>query len=934
MPGVTLSSLTTFGDLLKHLRRRARLTQRELGIAVGYSEAHVARLENGQRHPDLTTVRTLLVPALGLDKEPTLANRLVELAEADRGPAPDDAAPDESGSPQAEVAEHPNNLPTQLTRFIGRQRELAEVTRLLGDARLLTITGSAGAGKTRLALQVAAGVLGQYRDGVWLVELAGLSDPRLIPDAVASALGLRAGGGANGGANAGALGALADPLRAKAMLLILDNCEHLIAACASTAESLLRACPGLRLLATSREPLDIPGERVWRIPSLATSEAVEVFADRAGAARAGFTLTEHNRPSIAQICERLDGLPLAIELAASRLRALSVEQITTRLDDRFNLLTGGARTALPRHQTLRTLIDWSYDLLSEPERLLLGRLSVFAGGWTLEAAEAACAEKDEGRRMKDESEDLLHPSSFILHPSDVLPLLFDLVSKSLVVVDERAEETRYRLIETVRQYGLAKLRESGELDLIQRRHAAAYLALAEQAEPNLFSRWQALWAARLTREHDNFRAALAWSQDAGGDATTGWRLAGALWTYWLWFGSVQEGRRWLEDLLANPAPGMGAFPRRGEASPPNLCPARPDGDASPLPGGLPPLRNAPPGIPPSARAQVLLGSVVLAFAEGAPGPSDLDRFCARLDEALAIFRESGNQPGIVIAQCLLATAAWDHDGAAAAQSLLEQSLVIARQVTRAPVVAWPLEQLSYLATWRGDWTRALAYLEEYLAAGRKSENELVTAEALAKLGLVALRQLDFRRAIALSEQSLQAGRRIGYRRIETPALMQIGEAARYLGDFGRARAAIEELSADSAATDNTFGSGFALQLLGKIARDEGNFPRARDLFAQSLGCRERLGAWSIPYNLEGLASVASAEGQAERAARLFGAAEAIREAIHTPLWPDNLPEYGRQVAAVRAQLDEATFASAWADGRAMTTEQAVADALGGERVLS
>lgn len=403
---------------------------------------------------------------------------------------------------------HPNNLPRELTSFVGREREVAEVKRLLGMTRLLTLTGSGGVGKTRLVLRVASDLVGAFPDGVWLVELAGLGDPTLVPQATASALGVREQPGRS------LLDTLIDVMRPRTCLLVLDNCEHLVAACATLANGLLRTCPGLTLLATSREPLGIAGESVWRVPpltlpdgsgddaladspsTLARYEAIRLFEERARAALPAFSLTNQNAPAVVQICRRLDGIPLAIELAAARSRGLAPEQLSTRLNDRFRLLTGGSRTALARHQTLRALVDWSYELLSEPERVLLQRLSVFAGGWTLDAAEVVCAGDD-------------------LETGDVLELLLQLVDRSLVLAEDtdagRTPGVRYRLLETLRQYGAEKLYEAGDEDVMRGRHLSWCLGLAEVAGPSLRSRGTTDQDRRLDVEHDNLRAALGWS---------------------------------------------------------------------------------------------------------------------------------------------------------------------------------------------------------------------------------------------------------------------------------------------------------------------------------------------------------------------------------------------------------------------------------------
>ncbi len=391
----------------------------------------------------------------------------------------------------------PNNLPQQVTSFIGRGKEVAEVKTLLEATRLLTLAGAGGAGKSRLSLQVAADLLDRYFDGVWLVELAPLSDPALVPQAVADALGVREEPGKP------IARTLTEWLRPKRLLLILDNCEHLVAACAALAADLLRNCPQARLLTSSREPLGVAGETVHRLPSLelpdlrrvqtvggvSQYEAVRLFIDRAQAARPDFSVTDANAPAVAQVCVHLDGIPLAIELAAARVRSLSAEEINARLDRRFRLLTGGARTLLPRQQTLQALIDWSHDLLTDAEKVLLRRLSVFAGGWTLAEAEAVCTDGD-------------------ISDLDVLDLLTSLSDKSLVIAEARGSGTRYRLLETLRQYADDRLQQAGGQETMRGRHRERFFALAREAEPQLEGPGRAGWLDRLGADLDNLRAAL------------------------------------------------------------------------------------------------------------------------------------------------------------------------------------------------------------------------------------------------------------------------------------------------------------------------------------------------------------------------------------------------------------------------------------------
>ena len=439
-----------------------------------------------------------------------------------------------------------DNLPLQLTSFVGRERELAQVAALLGGARLVTLTGAGGAGKTRLAIEVAAGTVDRTRDGAWLVDLAPVFDPQLVVKAVAHVLGVRER------PHSELLGDVLERLRESELLLVLDNCEHLVEACARLAEDLLRGCPELRLLATSREPLGVPGERVFRTGSLpvpasgdaiAGAPAVVLFGDRAAAVLGGFELTPETAPVVGQICRRLDGLPLAIELAAARAASLSLDDLGSRLDDRFALLTGGARTALPRQRTLEATVAWSYDLLSERQRALFDRLSAFAGGWTLDAAEAVCASTGlETRHVADD--------------------LAALVDKSLVVRDVPASgRSRYRLLETLRQYGRDRLREAGHAAAVRDAHLSWAVELAETAEHHLDGLDQAEWLDVLESELDNLRGALEWAITSR-NPEAGLRLAsittGSLWT---WRSHVPEGQRWLQRLLDTPAeiaPGVRA----------------------------------------------------------------------------------------------------------------------------------------------------------------------------------------------------------------------------------------------------------------------------------------------------------------------------------------------------------------------------------------
>jgi predicted ATPase/DNA-binding CsgD family transcriptional regulator len=443
----------------------------------------------------------------------------------------------------------PHNLPVQLSSFVGRQQELAELKCLLGEARLVTLIGVGGCGKTRLALQVAAACAHEtawqelYPDGLWFVELASISDPEFVPRQMALLFGVYEDEGQP------LLTTLVASLRSKRLLLILDNCEHLIRACAQVAAQLLQLCPQVRILATSREALGLTGEMIMRVPSLSLpsaddihsiealqqSEAVQLFVIRARDVQATLQITPANAPAIGRICQRLDGIPLAIELAAARVQGLAVEQIANRLQDRFRLLTRGSRTALPRHQTLQAAIDWSYDLLNEAEQALLRRLSVFVGGWSLEAAEAVCSGTEAGDAF------------------DVLALQMSLVEKSLVVTEAQEETTRYRLLETIRDYALKKLAEAGEATLWRGRHLAFFTQLTEEGENQIHSAGQEIWFNQTSLEYDNYRAALEWATESGA-VITGLRLAIVLHPFRRLYNHEREAAAWLANLLARATP--------------------------------------------------------------------------------------------------------------------------------------------------------------------------------------------------------------------------------------------------------------------------------------------------------------------------------------------------------------------------------------------
>lgn len=582
-----------------------------------------------------------------------------------------------------------HNLPVQLTSFIGREHEIAEVKAALSRARLVTLNGPGGAGKTRMALQVCSQTVEAYSSGVWLIELASLTEPTLVPQAVAKALRLPEH------ASRPLLDTLIDYLRSKSLLFLLDNCEHLSSASAHLAEAVLRDCPHVKILATSREALGLRGEVILFVPPLSMPdarhppsldhlrqyEAVRLFIERAVASQPDFAVTDRNAPEVLRLCHRLDGLPLAIELAAARAKFMTVEQIAARLDDRFRLLSEGSRAVLPRHQTLRAAMDWSYDLLTDKERAVLRRLAVFAGGWTLEAAEAVCAAED-------------------IKPAEVMDLLAQLVDKSLVVADLQRREAWYRLLETVREYARDRLIESGEVAATRRRHHAWYLQLAENVEPELRGPSQEVWLDRLETEHDNLRAALEWSKIEEDGAEAGLRLAGALHWFWWVRGHWTEGRAWLEGALA----------RRSTIS---------------------------RAILPKA----FLGAAILARVQ-----EDYARATVLLEHGLNLARELGDKERVTWFLMNLGVVAWRQGERGRATALFEDSLSRSREQGDPWLTCVALAQLGSVAWTQGNPEGAEALHTESLALGRKVGDKSLISYALRNLGITALLQGSYLRA--------------------------------------------------------------------------------------------------------------------------------------------------------------------------------------------
>jgi non-specific serine/threonine protein kinase len=769
----------------------------------------------------------------------------------------------------------PHNLPAEVTSFVGREKEIHEVRRLLSRTRLLTLTGSGGTGKTRLALRAASEALGDFSNGAWLVDLAPLSDPDLVPQSVASILGVREEPGVP------LTRRIADALLYKNLLLILDNCEHLIDAAANLAEVLLHACPDVKLLVTSREALGIPGETAYQVPSLSLppgdtqaprqaevalqSEAVRLFVDRAASIRPGFALTDANAEAVIQICRRLDGLPLALELAAACVRTLGVEQIAARLDDRFHLLTGGSRTALPRQQTLQGMIDWSWDLLSVEEKLLFRHLAVFVGGWTLEAAEFVCASWQASDPSQTASQ-------------DVLELLTHLVDKSLVVAEEHSGVARYRMLETIRQYAREKLLEAGEAEVrgVRGRHLEFFLELAESAEPALRGEEQLAWLARLELEHDNLRAGLKWASSAASSADSPHlelRLAGALARFWYLHGYWGEGRTWLRQALVAPLP---------ELAPQDLRQAR----ALALAGLGWLMDENGEDIPLYQESLTLYRGLSdrwgMAFAlrglgAGLLRQGELDQALVHLHEALDLFRALPDPWGVALTQFSLGWLMVYKDDVEPARAAWSESLEAFRQTGDRWGIAVAMGALSYAARRRGDYARAVALSEASLGYFREVADKAGIATSLSRLGSVAFQRGDYRQAISLIEEGIPLQRELGEQTGLADDFALLGLIAATQGEYDRARAWLEQSLALAQEIGDPTTAATDLGYLAMTYYSAGDLDRADDLWQESLNqqrqINDRLG---MGYARNGLGLIAwrrgdleAAQAQLEESLRLY-----------------------------------------------------------------
>ncbi|HMA36178.1 MAG TPA: tetratricopeptide repeat protein [Chloroflexia bacterium] len=804
-----------------------------------------------------TLAQDYLPPALGL--RDLGAHHLKDLAAAEQifqvliPDLPADFAPLRT------LDTHPTNLPVQPTALLGREAEIAAACALVrrADVHLLTLTGPGGTGKTRLSLQIAATLLEEFPHGAFVVNLAPLSDSALVIPTIAQALGVAEM------ASQPLIARLKETLRSRQMLLVLDNFEQVPEAGPAIAE-LLAAAPGLKVLVTSRVILHLYGEREFPVPALDRDTAVALFVDRAQAARAGFGLTAQNAPAVAAICARLDGLPLAIELAAARSRVLTPDAILARLEHRLALLTGGAHDRPRRQQSLRAAIDWSYELLAVDEQALFRRLGVFAGGCTIEAAATVGAAGGE-------------------LGLDVLDGLAGLAEKSLLRQEDTPDgEPRFYMLETIREYALEHLASGGEAPGVAAAHAAWCLALAEAAAAAWVGPAAPGWVARFEPEQDNFRAALARSQGASAPPDLGLRLAIALAPFWNLRGYFSEGRQWLSGCLA-----------------------------------------AGPQAPLALRQQAVQALGQVCWVQG-----DVAAAEARFAESLILARESGDPATIALALNRLGNVAFMRGDYAVAQPLWAESMDLRRALGDRALIASSLNNLGILALAQGEFSRATALLGESLAILRELGDLGGQALAVGNLASIAFQQGDYAGARPLYEECMALRRQLGDHSGIAGSLSDLGELARMEGDLARAETLLTEMLTLARAINNQIMEARARAGLGRVALGQGVYLRAGTLFRAALGYfGQRTVKPQIAVCLIGLAGVAAGLGAPERAARLAGAAAALRTALADRLPAGQAAIDAATLAPARASLPAEIWAAAEAAGAALPLEVAVTYAL-------
>lgn len=868
----------SFGAWVKRRRQALRLTQDALAERVVCSVDLIRKVEADSRRPS-QEIAERLARQLGLANHQWATFVKVARGElrADWLPAAHEVA---EPLTQSDSAALQNTLPAATTPLIGRQQELHELrARLLSrEVRLITLLGAPGIGKTRLSLELATTVRSTFADDVCFVALAPIRDAELVAAAIVQALGVQELGGQPLTAR------LKQALRDRQMLLVLDNFEHLIAAAPLVAE-LLAAAPGLKVLATSRAALHVSGEHEYEVSPLALPNldqlpsddptlyaAIHLFVQRAQAVAPAFVLTDANAAAVAAICRHLDGLPLALELAAARIKLLTPAALLGRLERRLSLLTGGARDLPPHQQTLRSAIDWSYDLLNASEQALFRRLAVFMSGCTLEAAEAVAS--------------LDAPAA---ERSTMLDGLAALLDKSLLRQQGDDDARRFSMLETMREYALERLEQHGEAETLRQRHAAYYLALVEEATPHLMQSEQGAqgeWLSRLDSEHNNLRAALGWSASTDGAAAIGLRLVAALWRFWLVRSHLSEGRTWLQTHLE---------------------------------------RTAPSQTTSAARASAFIGLGTLGMHQ-----NDYTTARRAFDEALAIARERDDHESVIQARYNLGIIASFQGDYTLARDQLEACLTWWQKADDANGCASALQSLGDIAWHQGDYAAAHDFHAQSFALRSEigQDIDIFATGNLHNLGRIARVEGDFAQATTLCEASLALARKRGFRPAELWALHDLGEIARDQQQYAQALMFYEQSLAIAQEISSPAWRASLLNRIAEVAQAQGDFARASALQRESLHIFHGLGQKrDILLCLEALARLAEAQNQFMRSAVLYGAVAALREATGARIPPLDRASYARSLERVQACLAPAELASAQAEGIALPLAQAIAYAL-------
>ena len=878
-----MEAVTAVSIQNSNYEKAIQLAQRQLEIDNLRESSHRQLMEglarNGRRQEALShydKLRQLLQDELAIKPEPDTislieAIRAGELSKTATTPNVQSAIADD-------LLDMPiHNLPQRITSFVGREKELEEITNLVMQNRLVMLTGVGGIGKTNLCLQVGQGLLETFPDGVWLIELAPIADPALVTKTTANTLGLRESSEQaispvirerQESSNRSILQILLDFLRDKNCLLILDNCEHVIDSAAQLVKDLLQACADVKVLASSREALGVSGELPYRVPSLSLPkvnqppafneweqyDALHLFVERATAVSPEFQLTEDNFAAPVQICQRLDGIPLALELAAARVRVLNIAQIATRLDDRFRLLTGGSRTALPRQQTLRALIDWSWELLTESEQLLLQRLSVFAGGMTLAAVEAVCAGND-------------------LDSYALLDLLSELVNKSLVLARrEKGEEMRYRLLETIRQYAQERLLITGQGTLFRQYHLTYFRQWAETVGPELIGPKQAVSMKRIEKELDNIRVAINWARET--DVEAGLRLLVTLKQFWEQ-GYMREGEKWLTQLLTETQ-----------------------------------------SVEPAIKANALEVQGILKAELVQSGAK------ACLEESLVLYQSIDDPVGVARLRYLLAHF---HPIDEVIKHLLV-ALVELKKLGSTLEIAGVLDSLAYYEAEQNNFEQAKQYLKESELLYRELGHLSGIADVLENLGLFAIWAGDFAAAREPLEEGLVLQQKLGVRNYES--LHRLGFLYSRLGNFDKAITYFDKCLAIAKHSGDNYTSYWVLTRLGYIYLWMGDSDQAEPILRKSLHQFNEAGIMAgIAFSLEGLANLAVQRQQAERAVRLFAVADALRKMIQNPRPPTEQADVDLGVVKLMHLLGEEMYTAVYAEGYEMTVDEAVVYAL-------